>query len=105
MDIFILHVEDCPHWLEAVSKIRTALRDLGLSKTEVNFVKLHTPEDASRVPFAGSSAILVDETDLLPSDGRTPDLAYRIYRADAHYAGIPLQGDTRDAPRQRRLDR
>ena len=101
MDISVLHIEDCPNWAETGSRIRTALKDLGVSNTEVSFVELRTPEDASQVPFAGSPTILVDGTDLFPSDGRTTDLACRIYRAGAHFAGIPLQGDIEDALRRR----
>ena len=104
MDISVLHIEDCPNWVEAGSRLRIALKELGVSNTEVSFVGLRTPEDASRVPFAGSPTILVDGTDLFPSDGRTTDLACRIYRAGAHFAGIPLQDEIKDALRRRLLD-
>lgn len=105
MDISVLHIEDCPNWVEAGSRIRTALKHLGVSNMEVGFIELRTPEDASLVPFAGSPTILVDGTDLFPSDGRTTDLACRIYRAGAHFAGIPSQDDFEDALRRRFLDR
>jgi hypothetical protein len=41
--------------------------------------------------FAGSSTILVDGVDLVPTDGRTSDFAYRIYLTPNAMAGSPTQ--------------
>ena len=104
MDISVLHIDDCPNWVETGSLLRTALDTIGASDTAVGFVALHTPEDAARVPFAGSPTILVDGTDLFPSDGQTSDLACRIYQTDGHFAGLPSLRDIEEALRQRLVD-
>lgn len=101
MEVTVLHIDDCPNWAEAGSRLRTALTAVGASDTGVSFMTLHTPEDASRVPFAGSPTILVDGEDLFPSSGRTTDLACRIYRTEGLFAGIPSQADIEAALRQR----
>lgn len=100
MDVSVLHIDDCPNWVEAGSRLRTALNNVGASGTVVNFVALHTPEDASRVPFAGSPTILVDGEDLFPSNGHTTDLACRVYQTDGRLAGLPSLGDIEAALRQ-----
>ena len=33
--------------------------------------------------------ILLDDVDLFPTDGRTSDLACRVYRTDTGFAGVP----------------
>jgi hypothetical protein len=101
MDISVLHIDDCPNWVETGSRLRTALDTIGASDTAVSFIALHTPEDASRVTFAGSPTILVDGTDLFPSDGQTSDLACRIYLTDGHFAGMPSLRDMEEALRRR----
>jgi hypothetical protein len=101
MDVSVLHIDDCPNWVEAGARLRTALRDLGASDTEVSFVALHTPDDASHVLFAGSPTLLIDGVDLFPTDGRTTDLACRVYRTDGHLAGLPSLADIEVALRQR----
>lgn len=102
MEISVLHIDDCPNWVEAGSLLRTALGHIGLSDTAVTFTVLRTREDASRVPFAGSPTILVDGSDLFPSGGRTKDLACRIYQTDGNFAGLPSLADIEEALRQRR---
>ncbi len=101
MDVSVLHIDDCPNWAEASSRLATALRNVGIPDTEVRFVVLRTPEDASRVPFAGSPTIVVDGDDLFPSSGRTTDLACRVYFSEGHVAGLPSLEDIETALRQR----
>lgn len=101
MDVSVLHIDDCPNWVEAGTRLRTALSALGVSDTEVSSVTLHTPEDVSRVPFAGSPTLLVDGVDLFPSDGRTPDLACRIYQTEGRLAGLPSLAEIEAALRRR----
>jgi len=101
MDVAVLHIDDCPNWVEASSRLATALRNVGMPDTEVSFVMLRTFEDASRVPFAGSPTIVVDGDDLFPSSGRTTDLACRVYFSEGHVAGLPSLEDIEIALRQR----
>lgn len=99
MDVSLIHIADCPNWVETGTRMRAALDNLGMDETEVTFTLLRTPEDAARVSFAGSPTILVDGTDLFPSDGRTTDLACRLYQTDGHFAGLPSLEDIEDALR------
>ena len=75
MEVSVLHIDDCPNWVETGSRLRTALDGLGASEIPVDFTVLRTHEEAGAVPFAGSPTIVVDGTDLFPSDGQTTDLA------------------------------
>lgn len=87
--IEILHIGDCQNWEEAEHRVRLALERLGRTDVEVRRVLLSSPEDAGRVWFAGSPTILVDGVDAFPTEGRTTDLACRIYRTDHGFAGVP----------------
>ena len=103
MDVSVLHIDDCPSWVETSSRLAAALGNVGIPDTKVRFVVLRTREDALRVPFSGSPTILVDGEDLFPSSGRTTDLACRIYFSERHLAGLPSLEDIETALRQRLL--
>lgn len=89
MEFEVLHIDQCPNWEEAGGRLRTALNMTGHGDTVISFRLLRTPEDAAHVPFAGSPTITLDGEDLFPSDGRTTDLACRIYSTPAGLAGLP----------------
>lgn len=89
MDIEVLHIDECPSWVEAGSRVREALRVAGITDSTVRYRLLRTAEDAAGVPFAGSPTILLDGRDLFPSDGRTSDLACRVYATPTGLAGLP----------------
>lgn len=89
MRIEVLHIGDCPNWEAAGGRIREALAELRDTTTTVEFRLLSTPEQAALVPFAGSPTITVDGEDPFPSDGRTTDLACRIYFTPNGVAGLP----------------
>lgn len=101
MDVSILHIDDCPNWVETGSRLRTALDDLGASETPIDFTVLRTHEEAGQVPFAGSPTIVVNGTDLFPSNGQTTDLACRVYQTGGHLAGLPSTNDIAEALRKR----
>lgn len=89
MKVEILHIEDCPNWVEAGERVRSALDDSGHRGVEIEFRLLRTSDEAAEVPFAGSPTILVDDVDAFPSDGRATDLACRIYWIGGRPAGLP----------------
>jgi len=89
MDLEILHIDDCPNWREAGDRLREALACAGLGEMPIGFRLLRTAEDAAGTGFAGSPTITVDGTDLFPSNGRTSDLACRIYVTPSGLAGLP----------------
>jgi hypothetical protein len=97
MNIEVLHIEDCPNWVEAGSRLREAFRATGLAETPITYRLLSTPEEAAQVPFAGSPTITIDGKDLFPSGGRTTDLACRVYPTPTGFAGLPTTDQIIDA--------
>lgn len=95
MNIEVLHIEECPSWVEAGNRVREALNASGLGETAIIYRLISTPEDAAQVPFAGSPTITIDGQDLFPSGGRTTDLACRVYPTGL--AGLPTTEQLVDA--------
>ena len=88
MRVEVLHIEECPNWQKAGDRMSEALTIVGVDAT-VDYQLLETPEQAEATAFAGSPTITVDGVDLFPSDGRTADLACRIYFTPHGIAGLP----------------
>jgi hypothetical protein len=89
MRLEVLHIDDCPNWEEAARRLQVALTSTGHGDVEIGYRLLRTPADAAGTAFAGSPTITVDGVDLFPSDGRTNDLACRIYFTPTGMAGLP----------------
>jgi hypothetical protein len=71
------------------------LDEIGHGDVELVYRLLRSSEEAAQVPFAGSPTILVDGEDAFPSEGRTTDLACRIYVTPKGLAGMPTQDQFR----------
>jgi hypothetical protein len=89
MRVQVLHIDDCPNWQQAGSRVRQALDRAGFADVEVEYVLIASPDEAVRAGFAGSPTIVGDGNDLFPSEGRTADLACRVYRTEDGLAGTP----------------
>lgn len=89
MRVEILHINECPNWAEAGKRVEAALVELDSAEVQVKYRLLASNAEAAEVPFAGSPTILVDGVDAFPTDGRTSDLACRVYRTDSGLAGSP----------------
>lgn len=87
MEADILHIDDCPSWERAGRLLREALDSTGHQETVIKY----TLVSSAAAAFAGSPTILIDGTDLFPSDGRTNDLACRVYLTPDGFAGWPTQ--------------
>ncbi|TDW29858.1 thioredoxin family protein [Cryobacterium psychrophilum] len=85
----ILHIDDCPSWVEAGRLLREALDSTGHRDAGITYTLIASEAAATQVPFAGSPTILVDGTDLFPSEGRDTDLVCRIYLTPDGLAGWP----------------
>ena len=97
MNVEVLHIEDCPNWVEAGSRLREALNATGLAETTITYRLLSTPQEAAQVPFAGSPTITIDGEDLFPTGGLTTDLACRVYPTPTGLAGLPTTDQILDA--------
>lgn len=89
MRVEILHIDECPNWAEAGTRVEAALTELGRGDVEVTYRLLTDSDEAAAVPFAGSPTILLDGVDAFPTGGRISDLACRVYRTDSGFAGVP----------------
>ena len=101
MKVEILHIDDCPNWEEAGRRTTAALTASGHDDVIVDFRRLASSDDASRVPFAGSPTITVDGVDLFPTSGRIVDLACRVYSTPDGLAGLPTTTQLLAALRRR----
>ena len=100
MRVEILHIDECPNWVEAGTRVEAALIELGHGDDEVTYRLLTSSADAVEVPFAGSPTILLDGVDAFPTDGRTSDLACRVYLTDTGFAGVPAVAQLVEAMRE-----
>ena len=89
--IELLHIADCPNSGEALFRLQRAVKKILPSATAIRDTLIDSAETAAKVLFAGSPTILVDGVDLFPTDGRTSDLACRIYLTPNGMAGVPTQ--------------
>lgn len=89
MKIEILHIGECPNQEEAGRRVQIALEAAGLLDATIEYRLLSSPEEAARVPFAGSPTILINGIDAFPGGDRTTDLACRVYHTDQGLAGLP----------------
>ena len=89
VELQILHIDDCPNWKEAGSRLRDALDATDHQGALINYLAIQTSKDAEGTTFAGSPTITVDGVDLFPSPGAASDLACRIYQTPSGLAGLP----------------
>lgn len=97
MRIELLHIDHCPNSALAAERLEAALASLGHAETEVRARLLQTADDAVGTAFAGSPTITVDGIDIFPEGAPADDLACRIYRTPAGFAGLPTVEQIKDA--------
>ncbi|TDW28888.1 hypothetical protein [Cryobacterium psychrophilum] len=97
MKIELLHIADCPNWEESLHRLQLAVDIVVTASPTIDARLIDSTEEAESLPFAGSPTILVDGVDLFPSEGRTNDLAWRIYFTPNGMAGSPTQQQIEEA--------
>lgn len=97
MNIEVLHIDDCPSWVEAGSRLRDALRGMGLDDAGISYRLVRNADDAERLHFAGSPTMLLDGIDMFPDAERTRELACRVYVTPTGMAGVPTTEQLIDA--------
>lgn len=101
MQIQLVHISECPNTQIAADRIQEALRTLDLADAEFSQILVSNSDEAGAIAFAGSPTILVDGVDLFPSDGRTTELACRVYLTEQGLAGAPSTEEITAAIRDR----
>ncbi len=101
MQVEILHIDECPSWILAAERSREALDALGLEQVPVTTRLLRDTQEAGATAFAGSPTIVLDGQDAFPSEGRTAELACRVYPTGQGLAGSPTVEQLVDAIRSR----
>lgn len=87
--IQVLHIDDCPNWVEVGRRLREALDAAGLHETVITYHAIHGADDAKRAEFAGSPTILLNGSDMFPHGDRTSEVACRVYPTPNGLAGTP----------------
>lgn len=85
----LLHVDGCPNWQEAHSRVQQALRETGASEDAVTVHRVQTDEQAHQLSFRGSPTVLVNGYDPFADPSAPVGLACRVYRTAAGLAGAP----------------
>ncbi|MBN9239609.1 MAG: hypothetical protein BGO97_07915 [Micrococcales bacterium 70-64] len=91
MKLEILHIAECPNWEQAGARAKAALLEHGRSDILVGYRLIDDPVAAKQTAFAGSPTLTLDGVDIFPSEGRTSDLACRVYFTPIGLAGLPTQ--------------
>lgn len=102
VQIQLIHIPECPNTELAAERVTAALQVLDLPDAALSQVLVSNSEEAGAVAFAGSPTILLDGADLFPSDGRTTELACRVYLTEQGLAGAPSTDQIVSAIRARR---
>ena len=89
--IELLHIADCPNSGETLLRLQRAVEITMPSNSPIKSTLIDSAETAASFLFAGSPTILVNGVELFPTDGRTSDLACRIYLTPNGLAGSPTQ--------------
>ena len=89
MRVEVLHIDECPGWREAGTRVQRALDAVGLAEVAVEYRRIVTQADAAGLPFAGSPTILIDGEDAFFTDERTTSLACRLYPTESGIADLP----------------
>jgi 2-hydroxychromene-2-carboxylate isomerase len=88
MVIEVLHVDDCPNWIEARDRVQAALTALDRSDVAVDHRLVQTSAEAADTAFAGSPTIVVNGADAFGAE-RISELACRVYPTPDGLAGVP----------------
>jgi hypothetical protein len=100
-DMELLWWAGCPSTERALSDLRAALEDAGISGADIRMTEIATEEEARARAFVGSPTILVDGEDVAPPAGEPIGLNCRVYRRrDGAVSPTPDPEDLREALRR-----
>ncbi len=100
-DIELLWWEGCPSTEAALSELRRALDEVGLSEAEIRTREIQSEDEAGELQFAGSPTVLIDGRDVADAAGQPIGLSCRVYRTrDGRISPTPDPDDLREALRE-----
>lgn len=79
-DLELLWWAGCPSTDRALSELRAALQDAGISNADIRMTEIRSEEEAQGRAFVGSPTILVDGEDVAPPSEEPVGLNCRVYR-------------------------
>ena len=85
----LVYFDECPHWVVAEERLRSALASVGRNDETIQRVLVETPEDAERLGFIGSPTILLDGRDPFATGNEQQALACRVFSTPDRGAGAP----------------
>jgi len=108
LEVQFLYSEDCPSHEEALSRLRTVLKEEGV-RTEISITKVETEMQATELHFAGSPTIIINGHDIDPQPNPQYALTCRAYRLeDGRISPLPsimmIRKAVRSAQENRRQD-
>jgi len=99
MKVRFLYSADCPSHDEALSRLRTVLREEGV-ETEIEVVRVDTFEQAEKERFPGSPTIMIDGKDIVPfADARYAPACRAYVLENGRVTPLPSLSMIRDAVR------
>jgi hypothetical protein len=98
MKIEVLYFEDCPNYLPALDRLKTLLREEGLS-AEVSGIKVKDAPAAKALRFFGSPTIRINGLDI-ETDSRT--VTETGFACRRYSGGLPSEEMIRAALREAR---
>jgi hypothetical protein len=88
MTIQFLYFDGCPSWETALQALKAACALEGLG-WPIELIEVRDDDDAARLRFLGSPAIVVDGQDLWPDTRKEYYLSCRMYRTPEGMRGWP----------------
>ncbi len=89
MRVQLLYLQGCPHWSEAETRLREALKETGHPTEAIEAIRITDQAQAHRLAFRGSPTILVNGADPFPVHDEATSQACRVYRTPQGLAGTP----------------
>ena len=95
MKINLLYFDECPSWQQALTNLRTAIREEKLDAS-VELIKVTTDQEAVDQRFLGSPSFQVDGVDFWPAHQDRFSMSCRVYSTSIGLKGWPTIEMLRD---------
>lgn len=97
MELTLLYFDGCPNWHEAESRLRDAMRLLGVPEGDLTLRRIETEQEARNAVFHGSPSFLRNGEDLFADSSAPVGMACRVYQSGGRLTGTPTVDELRAA--------